>query len=82
MKQETVKHGDRFRLSRSAVGIVLRNGKEVRIPIPAGTVIEIIGGPFNGTHLLDVRCNDEMVLMYTADLEGAAKRGVAKTNIY
>jgi len=69
MKKGVIKQGDRFRLNRSASGMVLRNGKEVSIPIPEGTVIEIVGGPFSGTQLMDVRCNDEMVLMFRADLE-------------
>jgi len=69
MKKGARKHGDRFRLNRPASGMVLRNGKEVSIPIPEGTVIEIVGGPFNGTQLMDVRCNDEMVLMSRIDLE-------------
>jgi hypothetical protein len=77
MKKGLIKRGDRFRLSRSASGMVLRNGKEVSIPIPEGTVIEIVGGPFHGTQLMDVRCNDEMVLMFRADLERGSR---AKTN--
>jgi hypothetical protein len=73
MKNGAIKHGDRFRLNRPALGMVLRNGKEVSIPIPEGTVIEIIGGPFSGTELMDVRCNDEMVLMFKNDLERGSK---------
>ena len=69
MKNGAMKRGDRLRLNRSAFGMVLRNGKEVSIPIPEGTIIEIIGGPFEGTRLMDVRCNGEMVLMFRADLE-------------
>jgi len=68
MKNGAIKHGDRFRLNRPAFGMVLRNGKEVSIHIPEGTVIEIIGGPFSGTELMDVRCNEEMVLMIKNDL--------------
>jgi hypothetical protein len=77
MKKGVIKRGDRFRLNRSASGMVLRNGKEVSIPIPEGTVIEIVGGPFHGTQLMDVRCNDEMVLMFRADLERGSR---ANTN--
>ena len=33
MKDGAMKHGDRLRLNRSAFGMVLRNGKEVSIPI-------------------------------------------------
>ena len=73
MKNGAIKHGDRFRLNRPALGMVLRNGKEVSIPIPEGTVIEIVGGPFSGTQLMDVKCNDEMVLMSRADLERGAR---------
>jgi hypothetical protein len=37
--------------------------------IPKGAVIEVIGGPFNGTRLMDVRYNDEMIMMFTDDME-------------
>ena len=73
MKNGAIKHGDRFRLNRPALGMVLRNGKAVSIPIPAGSIIEIVGGPFSGTELMDVKCNDEMVLMSRGDLERGAR---------
>src|SRR5258708_34665588 len=77
MKKGVIKRGDRFRLNRSTSGMVLRNGKEASIPTPEGTVIEMVGGTFHGTQLMDVRCNDEMVLMFRADLERGSR---AKTN--
>jgi hypothetical protein len=81
MKNGAIKHGNRLRLNRSAFGMALRNGKEVSIPIPEGTIVEIIGGPFKGTRLMDVRCNDEMVLMFRADLErGSRAEGNSATS--
>lgn len=34
-----------------------------------GATIEVIGGPFNGTRLMDVRYEGEMVMMFTDDIK-------------
>jgi len=38
--------------------------------IPEGAIIEVIGGPFNGTCLMDVRYEGETVMMFTNDMKG------------
>ena len=37
--------------------------------IPEGAIIEIIGGPFNGARLMDVRYDGETVMMFTNDMK-------------
>lgn len=58
-----------LRLTRSAMAIALRDERHVAIMIPEGATIEVIGGPFNGTRLMDVRYEGEMVLMFTDDMK-------------
>ena len=61
--------GQRFRLTREAMGIAQRDSRNVAIMIPKGAMIEINGGPFNGTRLMDVKYNDEMIMMFTDDMQ-------------
>ena len=61
--------GMRLRLTRSATGIACREERHVAITIPEGATIEVIGGPFNGTRLMDVRYEGEMILMFTDDMK-------------
>ena len=37
--------------------------------IPEGAVIELLDGPFDGVRLMDVRYNDEVIMMFTNDME-------------
>jgi hypothetical protein len=68
-KRGAMQKGQRFRLTREAMAIAQRDSRNVAIMIPKGAVIEVIGGPFNGTRLMDVRYNDEMIMMFTDDME-------------
>jgi len=51
------------------MAIAQRDSRNVAIMIPEGSLIEVIGGPFNGTRLMDVRYNAEMVMMFTDDMK-------------
>jgi hypothetical protein len=64
-----MKHGQRFRLTRWAIAIAQRDGRNSAMLVPEGTVIEVIGGPFNGTRLMDVRYDGEVIMMFTNDME-------------
>jgi len=64
-----MQQGQCFRLARSAIAIAQRNSRNVSIMIPEGAIIEIIGGPFNGTRLMDVRYNGELIMMFTDDMQ-------------
>jgi hypothetical protein len=64
-----MQNGQRLRLTREAMAIVQRNSRNVSIMIPEGAIIEIMGGPFNGTRLMDVRYNGEMIMMFTDDMK-------------
>ena len=64
-----MQNGQRLRLTRSAMAIAEREGRHVAIMIPQGATIEVIGGPFNGTRLMDVNYDGEMILMFTDDMK-------------
>jgi hypothetical protein len=61
--------GERFRLTRFAMAIAQREERHVAILVPEGAIIEVINGPFNGTRLMDVRYEDEVIMMFTDDMK-------------
>jgi hypothetical protein len=75
-----MKHGEFFRLTRTAMAIAQRDKRNVAIMVPEGAVIEVLGGPFDGVRLMDVRYNDEIIMMFTNDMETHTEKVVkAKT---
>ena len=72
-------HGEFFRLTRTAMAIAQRDKRNVAIMIPEGAVIEVLGGPFDGVRLMDVRYNDEIIMMFTNDMETHTEPVKAKT---
>ena len=61
--------GERFRLTRAAMAIALHEERHTAIMIPQGAIIELMNGPFDGTRLMDVRYEGEMIMMFTDDME-------------
>jgi hypothetical protein len=74
VERRVMQQGQHFRLTRSAMAIAQRDARNLAIMIPEGAVIEVIGGPFNGTRLMDVRYVDELVMMFTNDMENHTER--------
>ena len=72
-------HGEFFRLTRTAMAIAQRDKRNVAIMIPNGAIIEVLGGPFDGVRLMDVRYNDEVIMMFTNDMETHTEPAKAKT---
>jgi hypothetical protein len=64
-----MKHGEYFRLTRTAMAIAQRNSRNTAIMIPEGAVIELLHGPFDGVRLMDVRYEGEIIMMFTNDME-------------
>jgi hypothetical protein len=60
---------ERFRLTRYAMAIALRDERHVAIIVPEGAIIEVLNGPFDGTRLMDVRYQGELVMMFTDDMK-------------
>jgi hypothetical protein len=64
-----MQNGERFRLTRWAMAIALREERHTAIMIPDGAIIELLNGPFDGTRLMDVRYEGEMIMMFTDDMK-------------
>lgn len=64
-----MKHGQLFRLTRYAMAIAQRDSRNVAIMVPEGAIIEVLNGPFDGVRLMDVRYNEEIIMMFTNDME-------------
>jgi hypothetical protein len=71
--------GERFRLTRYAMAIAQREGRHVAILIPEGAIIEVMNGPFDGTRLMDVRYEGEMIMMFTDDMRNHTQAIKAET---
>jgi hypothetical protein len=64
-----MQHGQRFRLNRAAMAIAQRDARNTAIMIAKGSIIEVMGGPFDGERLMDVRYDGEMIMMFTEDMK-------------
>jgi len=64
-----MQNGQLLRLTRAAMAIAQRNSRHAAIMIPKGALIEVIGGPFNGTRLMDVKYDGETIMMFTDDMK-------------
>jgi hypothetical protein len=71
--------GERFRLTRYAMAIALREERHVAIMIPEGAMIEVLNGPFDGTRLMDVVYEGELIMMFTDDMKNHTERIKHKT---
>ena len=60
---------ERFRLTRYAMAIAMREERHVAIIVPEGAIIEVLNGPFDGTRLMDVKYEGELVMMFTDDMK-------------
>ena len=72
-----MKNGEFFRLTRTAMAIAQRDSRNTAIMVPAGVIIEVLNGPFDGVRLMEVRYDGEVILMFTDDMETHTER-VAK----
>lgn len=64
-----MKKGERFRLTRAAMAIAMRDGRHTAIMVPEGAIFELMNGPFDGTRLMDVSYDGEMIMMFTDDMK-------------
>ena len=69
-----MRHGQEFRFTRYAMGIAEREGRHDAILVPEGALIEVMGGPFDGSRLMEVRFKGEIILMFTDDMKTHTER--------
>jgi hypothetical protein len=65
--------GEYFLLTRWAMAIAQRDGRNSAIVIPEGAIIEVLGGPFDGVRLMDVKYEGELIMMFTNDMDTHTK---------
>jgi hypothetical protein len=61
------------------MAIAQRDSRNVAIMVPEGAIIEVLNGPFDGVRLMDVRYNDEIIMMFTNDMATHTELIKAKT---
>jgi hypothetical protein len=58
----------RFRLTRWAVAIAQRDGRNSATLLPQGAIVEVMTDSLHGSPLREVKHEDELVMMFTSDL--------------
>jgi hypothetical protein len=74
-----MQNGELLRLTRYAMAIAQRDGRHTAIIVPEGAIIELMNGPFDGTRLMDVRYEDEQIMMFTDDMKTHTERIKSET---
>ena len=67
--KETMQPGKQFRLIAPTIGIVILNGEKTTIMIPADTLLEPVGLPFDRDRFIEVKCEAQRLTMLVADLD-------------
>jgi hypothetical protein len=60
--------GQRYRLKTPVLVILNQDNTHIPITIPAGSIVEVVGGPINGDRVVDVSWEKTVVMMFTADI--------------
>jgi hypothetical protein len=61
--------GEYYKLNTPTLAIMsLPSGERVPMTVPKGAVVKVVNGPLDGTRLVDVEWDGDMVLMFTIDL--------------
>ena len=62
--------GETYRINIPALAILFRRGGGKRLPltVPAGSLVRVVDGPLNGTRLVEVDWDGDLMLMFTEDL--------------
>ena len=84
--------GETYRINIPSLAILSRPGGGKRLPltIPTGSLVSVLAGPLNGTRLVEVDWDGDIVLMFTEDLRKqgtlieqaalASQDGVSRSN--
>ena len=73
-----MERGTFLRVTRTTMAIAQRDSSNVAILVPEGASIEVLG-PFDGVHLMDVRYEGEIIVMFTGAMEAHAEVIKTKT---
>jgi hypothetical protein len=61
--------GEYYKLNAPLLAIMsLPNSKRIPVTVPKGAVVKVVNGPLDGTRLVDVEWDGEVVMLFTSDL--------------
>jgi hypothetical protein len=66
--------GQRCRLKTSTLAIVVNDGQNLPITIPAGDLVQVVDGWLSGARLLAVEWEGKTVMMFTTDIREHGER--------
>ncbi len=59
---------ERYRLHAPTLAILTTAGKRVPVAVPKNAIVTVKAGPLDGTRLMDVEWDGELVMMFPVDL--------------
>ena len=60
--------GEVYRLNLPTLGIHMKDGQRIAVTIPKDALITVIGGPLDGTRLVDCLWEGTEVMLFTLDI--------------
>ena len=64
--------GETYRINSPTLAILSRpDGKRLPKTVPVGAIVTVVAGPLDGTRLVEVEWDDDILLMFTVDLREA-----------
>lgn len=78
--------GQMYRMKTPTLALLAKDGQDTPVSssgglslttIPVGAGVEVIGGPFNGNRLVDVRWEGKTVMMFTNDIRDRGEQILA-----
>lgn len=62
--------GETYQINSPSLAILSRpdGGKRLPITVPSGSIVTVVAGPLNGTRLVEVDWDGDIMLMFTEDL--------------
>ncbi len=67
--------GESYKLHSPTLAIMTTpEGKRIPVTVPKNAIVTVKDGPLDGTRLIDVEWDGELVMMFTLDLRQRAER--------
>jgi hypothetical protein len=67
--------GERHKLHSPTLGIMTTpEGKRIPVTVPKNAIVTVKAGPLDGTRLIDVEWDGELIMMFTVDLRERGER--------
>jgi hypothetical protein len=63
-RKRPVMRGPRFRTTTPTQAVLIQDGPNVAVTVPAGSIVEVVDGPLDSNRLMDVQWDGKIVMMF------------------